>query len=294
MPLIINGERIDDTILEAEFSGIKAYHERLGNVSCCERNDEFRGYARQNIIARVLLTQHALANIPEPAPDDVEFAYQKLTSEHGGETRFLHTIGATEENLDQIKHDLSVNLRVERLIDQRMAGEPPPTEDDLRSYYNENLSRFMTPEELRASHISKSPPRGEDRAAAYEEYRQVRRQLLAGADFDELARKHSERGNEQIDLGYFRRGELPEEFDLVAFSMNVGEISPVFGSSVGYHIIKVTDRRDPKPIPFDSVREEVLRQITESRRHDKIRQVVESLQATANIEEITEEVESST
>src|SRR5687767_4630449 len=123
MGLLINGERIDDAVLDSEFSGIKAYFESLGNVSCCERNDEFRGYARQNIIARVLLTQHALAAIPEPTEDDVEFAYQKLTSEHGGESRFLHTIGATTDNLDQIKHDLATNLRVERLIDRELAND---------------------------------------------------------------------------------------------------------------------------------------------------------------------------
>jgi hypothetical protein len=40
MGLIINGQRVDDALLGAEFAGIKSYHERQGNVSCCERDEE--------------------------------------------------------------------------------------------------------------------------------------------------------------------------------------------------------------------------------------------------------------
>ncbi len=292
MPLMINGQYVDDAVLEAEFSGIKSYHERQGNVSCCERNDEFRGYARQNIIARVLLTQAAMARVSEPPADEIESALDKLKADHGGEQRFLYAVGATAENLGDIRREIATNLRVERLVDQRCAGQPEPTDDDLRRFYDQNQSNFMSPEEVRASHISKSPPRGESKQELYERYRQVRQQLLAGADFDDLARQHSERGHEQIDLGFFRRGDLPEEFELVAFSMNPGEVSPVFGSPVGYHIIKVTDRRPARPIPFEEARDEVKRQVLEHRRNETIRQLVAELQADAKIEEVSEPVES--
>ena len=40
MALLINGERIDDAVIDGEFSGIKAYLESLGNVSCCERDPD--------------------------------------------------------------------------------------------------------------------------------------------------------------------------------------------------------------------------------------------------------------
>ena len=59
MPLTINGESVDDGLLDAEFSQIKAHFEQQANVSCCERDDEFMGYAKDNLIARVLLAQKA-------------------------------------------------------------------------------------------------------------------------------------------------------------------------------------------------------------------------------------------
>ena len=59
MPLTINGQTISDELLEREFEGIKAHYERLGAMSCCERDDEFRGYARENVTARALINQEA-------------------------------------------------------------------------------------------------------------------------------------------------------------------------------------------------------------------------------------------
>src|SRR5262249_54876719 len=102
---------------------------------------------------------------------------------------------------------------------------------------------------------------------------------------DELAREHSDRGKELIDLGFFHQGELPMEFDLVAFSMNVGEISPVFGSSVGYHIIKVTDKKPAAPIPFEEAKTEIHRRLQEERRAEKTRELVARLKEKAVIED---------
>src|SRR3712207_5131543 len=142
MGLIINGERIDDAVLDGEFSGIKAYFESLGNVSCCERNDEFRGYARQNVIARVLLAQEALRSHP-PVPDpEVDGTIEKLKEEHGGEQRFFATIGGGPEQMDVIRRDVEVNLRVRRMLEQLVADDPAPTDAELRAYYDEHVDAY--------------------------------------------------------------------------------------------------------------------------------------------------------
>ncbi len=258
MPLIINGQSVEDGIVEGEFAEIKAYFERLGNISCCERDPEFRGYARENIIARVLLAQEAQRAIAPVAEADVDAALAKLQEAHGGESGFYAAIGGTPEQLAAVRRNVEGDLRVRKMIEDRCEEEPTPDEESLRRYYDEHIALFMTAEEVRASHILKAPKRGENRAGAYDSLRPVRQQLLAGADFDGLARVHSEKADEHIDLGFFKRGELPEEFEVVAFSMNVGEVSPVFGSSYGYHLIKVTDHKPSVPKPFEAVREEVL------------------------------------
>src|SRR3954449_137384 len=139
MALIINGERIDDAVLDGEFSGIKSYFESLGNVSCCERNDEFRGYARQNVIARVLLAQEAQRAHP-PVPDaEIDEAIAKLKEEHGGEQRFFAAIGAGAEQMDTIRRDVELNLRVRKMLEELSAKDPTPSNAELRAYYDKNI-----------------------------------------------------------------------------------------------------------------------------------------------------------
>jgi peptidyl-prolyl cis-trans isomerase C len=288
MPLIVNGQRIEDAVLDSEFAGIKAYHENLGNVSCCERDPEFRATARQNVVARVLLSQEAGRRMEPTADAEVDAAVEKLKEEYGGEQWFFARTGLTPETMHLVRHDVDLDLRVRRMM-ERLADEDGPAPDGtLRRHYEQHLEAFKTAEEVRASHILKNPPRGEDRQAAYDTLREVRGQLLAGADFEELARQHSDKADEHIELGWFKKNELAPEFETVAFSMNVGEISPIFVSPYGFHLVKLTDRRPSVPKPFEEIRDEVARHYREWLKQEKARALVKELEARAAVEEVTE------
>jgi parvulin-like peptidyl-prolyl isomerase len=286
MPLIVNGRAIDDSILDNEFSQIKSYQERLHNVSCCERDPEFRQTARENVVGRVLLTEEALRTIDPPAEEEVDAALEKLKQEHGGENQFLANLGIAPEQVGLVREDLAVSLRVNNLLDKLVENEPEPSDDALRAFYQEHVAQFTDPEQRRASHISKGVSRMASRDGLLDEFRAVREQLLDGADFETLAKEHSDRGSDLIDLGLFRRGDLPEEVDLVAFSMRVGEISPCFSSSVGLHILKLTEIHPPAARPFEQARDEVKRMYVEQRKRDKAQELIKKLQATAVIEEL--------
>ena len=293
MPLIINGQRVDDAVLNAEFSQIKSYFESLGNVSCCERDPEFRTYAKENVVARVLLAQEAQRVMDVTPAEEVEAALEKLKEEHGGEQRFLYSIGATADQMDLVRRDLEADLRVRRMIDRLASEGAQPADEELRQYYESHVDFYKTAEEVRASHILKSS-RGEKRHEAYDELRALRKRLQAGEDFESLAKQHSDKGDEHIDLGFFKRGELAEEFEVVAFSLDVGEISPVFASPFGYHLIKLTDRKPATPKPFEDVRDEVREHLLAERRQEKTRQLVRELQARATVEEVEETVTAET
>jgi len=70
----------------------------------------------------------------------------------------------------------------------------------------------------------------------------IKKQLLAGADFKKLAQKYSECPSKKKggDLGPFRRGQMVKEFEQAVYSMKVGEISDPIKTKFGYHIIKRT------------------------------------------------------
>jgi len=72
----------------------------------------------------------------------------------------------------------------------------------------------------------------------------VRKQLLGGANFEDVARNVSECPSARNggDLGELVRGKMPKSFEDVAFTQKVGALSSVVETQYGYHIIKVTAR----------------------------------------------------
>ncbi|MDB5321504.1 MAG: prsA1 [Phycisphaerales bacterium] len=290
MPLIINGRAIEDAVLDAEFSQIKSYHERTSNVSCCERDPEFRQTARENVVGRVLLTEEALRVIDPPAAEEVDAALERLKTEHGGEGHFYAAMGIAPDQVGLVKQDLEVSLRVNKLLERLVEDEAEPAEPELRAFYEEHIASFTDPEQRRASHISKGVSRMASREGLLDEFAAVREQLMDGGDFEALAKAHSDRGTDLVDLGLFRRGDLPEEVELVAFTMRVGEISPVFSSSVGLHIVKLTEIKPSAARPFEGARDEVKRMFMEQRKRERAQELVKRLEKTAVVEELPAEV----
>ena len=69
-------------------------------------------------------------------------------------------------------------------------------------------------------------------------------QIAAGADFGDMARKHSScpSGKQGGDLGEFSPGQMVPEFDEVVFSAEVGETHGPVQTQFGYHLIRITNR----------------------------------------------------
>ena len=120
----------------------------------------------------------------------------------------------------------------------------------------------------------------------------MRERLGSGEDFETIAREFSDKPAEEIDLGFFKRGELMDEFEFVAFSMQVGEVSPVFSSYHGFHLAKVLEIEPPVITPFEEVREAVLEAWMQEKRTLRIQEYIQALKSKADIKDIEEEIES--
>lgn len=148
----------------------------------------------------------------------------------------------------------------------RMDQMNKPTEAVLeqraREIYRAEGNRFEVAEEVQASHILllSTEPDAEQKAA------QILADVKAGKDFAELAKASSQdpgSGSKGGDLGFFKRGRMVKEFEDTAFKMKVGEVSDVIKSQFGYHIIKVTDRKEPGKQPFEQVRDALMNEASQ-------------------------------
>lgn len=134
-------------------------------------------------------------------------------------------------------------------------------EADLKTYYEQNLSRVAAQEERRASHILLTVAKDAsdaDRAKVKSKAEDVLAELKKKpAQFAELAKKYSQdpgSANKGGDLDYFGRGAMVKPFEDAAFSLAKGETSELVSSEFGYHIIRVTDIKQPKQRSFEEMR----------------------------------------
>ena len=134
-------------------------------------------------------------------------------------------------------------------------------EQDLKTYYEQNVQRLAGKEERRASHIlinaAKDAPaadRAKARAKADELLASVRK---APKSFADVARKHSQDTGSATkggDLDFFAKGAMVKAFEDAAFALKKSDISDVVESEFGFHIIQLTDIKAPKAPSFESMR----------------------------------------
>lgn len=173
-------------------------------------------------------------------------------------------------------------LDVSGLITQREVNEflgSPEGEAQALAFYENNAQEFTSEAEVKARHVLiKTEERSS--AEALERILEIKEEL-GESSFEDLARRYSEdEGSKPAggDLGYFSRGRMVPEFESVAFSLPVGEVSEPVLTDFGYHIIKVEDRRGGDVPPFEGVSSDIARRLLE--RDIRDRQIKEVQNAT--------------
>jgi peptidyl-prolyl cis-trans isomerase D len=150
----------------------------------------------------------------------------------------------------------------------KIAGGVQVTRDELQAYYDQHRDQYRVAEQVKVSHILiKSPLPGPDGkvdekgvAAAQQRAEDLLKQIKAGANFEELAKKYSEDpGSAKMggSLGWIGKGRTVPEFEKAAFSLPKGQISDLVKSSYGFHIIRVDDKQDAHMKTLDEVRAEI-------------------------------------
>lgn len=290
MALSINGIPLAQEVLKEEFEDLKEHFIRMGQSVCCDREAEIRSYARENVIHRTLLEQESTKRFGEIPDSEVEAEYSRMIAEHGGKEAFSENTGFSENDLPKIFIKLRSKLAIDKLLAEEVVIPEQIDDDELEQFYQENRDRFLRDEQVRVSQILIEPRSHSVARESYEALREVRARLLnnenlTSEEFDEVARSFGTNEGRPIDLGFMNPGETMPELESIIFSMLPGEISPVVATHYGFHLFRVTEKKDREPIPRAEIDdfEETYR---EERRSRAINSLLERLKDTAQIEEL--------
>ena len=167
--------------------------------------------------------------------------------------KVLAAIGSNMgEFKSSIKHSLALGKYFNNKIDERT----------LEKYFDGNKSLFNG-ESVKVCHIlidTRDMKTQEELSHTLEQIKSIKREIDSGAAFDEMAKKYSNCPSAQNggDLGFIqRKGNLAKSFLDTAFSLRTGQVSDPVQTEFGYHLIKVTEKKEGANIKFGDVKEKV-------------------------------------
>ncbi|HZN04120.1 MAG TPA: peptidyl-prolyl cis-trans isomerase [Candidatus Polarisedimenticolia bacterium] len=150
---------------------------------------------------------------------------------------------------------------------QSLAASATFSDAEVQAAYDRDLAtRYTAKEQRRASHIlfkvAPDAPPG-DAAKIEAKANDALKRAKGGEDFAALARRFSEDSTASNggDLNFFGRGQMAKEFEDASFGLPVGGISDLVKTRYGYHIIKVTDTRPGRTIPFEEARDRIRQEM---------------------------------
>jgi len=268
----VNGTTISTAQLDQAATNLQnqyvQYYQQIGQdtstlftgASGAMLKENVKASALQGLIRDAIYAQQAKqygVSVPSSEVDDsFTKQYNDLLSQYSlTEDQLSSYLSGQGETLAQFKKQMRANVETQlrnQALQSAVVGTISPTDQQLEAYFEKNISKYATPEQVRASHILVA-----DQATADKLYKE----LENGADFATLAKEYStDTGTKDKggDLGWFSRGQMVQEFEDAAFALkNVGDISKPVKTQYGWHIIKLTGQKPAHTPTLDEVKDQV-------------------------------------
>jgi peptidyl-prolyl cis-trans isomerase C len=223
--------------------------------------------------------------------DEAEVNAQLETIKKGSSpedfAKSLKQMNVTEQEL---KDHIASQLATRKLIEMELGPKVAVTPQEVKAFYDGNPDVFKTPPMIRASHILVKVDKGatpEQKAKALEKIKGAQKRLQGGEDFAKVAKEVSDCPSKENggDLDFFQKGQMVPPFENAAFAMQPGQTSDIVETEFGYHIIKVTDKKDQSTVTFDEIKPRIEQHLkSEKLSHQEFPKYVETLKSKAKIE----------
>jgi peptidyl-prolyl cis-trans isomerase D len=279
---------------DGKFAGNQAYAQMLGqqNLSIPQFESDV---ARQLLITKMrdvalegtIVTPQEIEQEYRRRNDKVKLQYVKIAGDKlradvqatPDELRKYYDANKSAYELPE-KRDLGIAIIDQAKLEQTIQ----PADADLLRVYNDNKETYRTPERVNVQHIllktNDKDPKSDATVKAKAD--DLEKQLRAGANFADMAKKYSEDPGSAAKGGEYDgvvRGQMVPEFEKAAFSLKVGEISDPVKTAYGYHILKVLAHEQAQLKPFNDVKPQLAAEYKKQRVNDLMQQLSDKVQA---------------
>jgi peptidyl-prolyl cis-trans isomerase C len=290
---LVNGVVIQE---EEVNRGLLYHQQRLlattGQVIRPEMMAEARKMVLESLIDREILYQQSQKKGISIKDAEVNEQLDQLKKQYPNEQAFKD--GLTEDHLTEgmVKSRIKMNLAIQKFVEKEFAGKADGMEAEAKAFYEGNPEYFKEPESIRASGILIKADPQSDRAKNEEARKKlgdILKRIQKGEDFAVLAKSFSQDASaaQGGDLGTIQKGRMPKALDDAAFSLKPGEVSNVVETEVGFHLIKVHEKKPERMVPFKEVEEKIRQHLENQKVKQRVDAYLNEVKKTAKIERIS-------
>lgn len=273
---------------------VNAYADRIAKSSNREDREKIIAETRTIMLNRMvddmLVEQEAKKGGVVVKEEDVMAAINDMLARKGIKLEDLKTSLAREgSSLETYKEEVKAQLMKMRVATKEVRSKITVSDEEIGTYYSRHRDIYEGKEAVRLQQILIPLPKDADeetRAKLRGEAEMILKKLKEGGPFEVTANRYSggpaaESGG---DLGFVEKGTLLPAVDEAAFSLKERELSGVIESPLGFHILKVVDRRGKGVKSLSAVREEIKREITEEKMSVKLQDWIQELRKKSYVE----------
>ena len=261
---IVNGEIITLSELERYRSKLRDGSEATGN-QWEKRAEVFesRRLILDRLIEEKIVDQQCKKWAIKVSARDIDTAIEDVKRLNAvTDEQLKMALMADGVSWEDYRQELRNQIKRAKLASRVVRQEFTVDDERLKRFYVQHIERFKEPDQIRASHILIMVPQDADDLlveALRHKGEMILERLRLGEDFQALARLYSDDASAKNggDLGFFKSGELLPEFERITFNLQPGQLSGLVRTKIGFHIIKVTEKREGAIIPYEEVMEKV-------------------------------------
>ncbi len=244
----------------------------------------------QRLVDNLLIEQEAKRTGIIVKEEDVMGVIQEtLNRQNLSMQDFLKNLAAEGSTIEAVKKDIRSQIVRTRLLRREVKDKIIVNDSEIGAYYNEHRQEYEGKESVRMKQILLPRPSGADKNVEKKlknEALRLRDRIIKGEPFDLLVAQYSKgpAASHGGDVGFIEKGTIIPEVEAVAFGLPVGQVSEVIESTVGFHIIKVVDKKGAGLKPIAVVREEIKAKLEEEKLEKKFGEWIASVRARSHVE----------
>ncbi|OPY08015.1 MAG: Foldase protein PrsA 1 precursor [Syntrophaceae bacterium PtaB.Bin095] len=286
----VDGKKLTQGQLDAE---VQKRLTQLKDQIPADRLQQVKERVRKQMIddfvIRMLLTDELNRRKITVTEQEVGEAVERLKNSLPQNMTLEELMRKNQVNREQMNEQIRFGLQINKLVLATAEGKAKPTEKEISAFYQKNKAKLKVPESIRVRHILVGKkPEDDDKARAEkrDKAENIRKQILGGADFAEVARNQSDCPSKQAggDLGTFVRGQMVKPFEDAAFSQKKDEIGPVVETDFGYHIIQVLEKNSSRTLKLDDeTKGRISAVLTQQKQQKAFDTLLQNLRAKARV-----------